>query len=497
MTDEAPIIKRMPRAASWTVMRHLKKRWKRTARRWARPYPSTGCTLGTIALLLATTCYFLWSHTSPSSLGEYYQSTMLHYAVNTDKSESSSKQILAADDRPHTSAAESRNENRVLFNEQNGPLHPTNVSEDSHGGSTFVPKACLAMIMKNEGPILPRLFESVQGFVSEYCVVDTGSTDDTMDVLRSIDMPGLLVEEAFVDFATTRNFLLDTCRKQTTCDYLVLLDADMVLEVSPEWDWAKLDGKDVYNLIQVSSVEYENVRIIKRTADKIRVVGATHEYYDVPPEYSKGLLPKRLVYIDDVGDGKAKGDKFERDERLLRRELEKEPDNVRTVFYLANTLKDQGKYAEAIPFYERRVAMGGWFAEADYSLYMLSACYLELGDLDTARMYAEKAAFNGAAQRAEPLYFLALHLHRHGQYELAWHYATLASTIPKPHVSRALFIATDIYDYWVAYEQASLCSHVFAMEPQACSNKMTQFLENPHAPENLRQYIRSNQQVLG
>lgn len=32
---------------------------------------------------------------------------------------------------------------------------------------------CLAMIIKNEGPILPRLFESVRGFISEYCVVDT------------------------------------------------------------------------------------------------------------------------------------------------------------------------------------------------------------------------------------------------------------------------------------------------------------------------------------
>lgn len=202
------------------------------------------------------------------------------------------------------------------------------------------------------------------------------------------------------------------------------------------------------------------------------------------------------MYIDDVGDGKVKGDKFERDERLLRRELEREPDNVRTVFYLANTLKDQGKYAEAIPFYKQRVAMGGWFAEADYSLYMLSTCYLQLGVLDNARKYAEKAAFEGTAQRAEPLYFLALHLHRRNQYDLAWHYAALASTIPKPEVSNALFISTDIYDYWVAYEQASLCTHLFAKGSQSCVDKMTQFLENPHAPDGLRQYIRANMETL-
>jgi tetratricopeptide (TPR) repeat protein len=351
------------------------------------------------------------------------------------------------------------------------------------------PKACLALIMKNEGPILPRLFGSVKGFVSEYCVVDTGSTDDTMDVLRSIDMPGVLVEEPFVDFATTRNFLLDTCRQQTTCEYLVLLDADMVLRVSPDWDWAKLDGADVYDFVQVSSIEYANVRMVKRTADRIKVVGATHEYYDVPSEYSHKLLPKHLIHIDDVGDGKAKGDKFQRDERLLRRELEKEPDNVRTVFYLANTLKDQGKYREAIPFYERRATMGGWYAEADYSWFMLSSCYLALHDVDKAREYAEKAAFEGWFKRAEPLYYLAFHFHQGSEYALAWYYATLASQIPKPDVSTVLFISYPIYDYWIEYERASLCRHLFPADLDFCLRIAMAFLNNPSAPEDLRQYF--------
>ena len=113
--------------------------------------------------------------------------------------------------------------------------------------------------------------------------------------------------------------------------------------------------------------------------------------------------------------------------------------------------------------------MGGWFAEADYSAFMLSTCYLELGDEDNARKYAEMAAFTRTARRAELLYYLALYLHRQSRYQLAWHYATLASTIPKPEVAQALFIANDIYDYWVAYEQASRCPHVFLGEKRPCS----------------------------
>jgi glycosyltransferase involved in cell wall biosynthesis len=374
-----------------------------------------------------------------------------------------------------------------LERDMRSTANPESVSFDS-----IPPTGCLAMIIKNEGPILPRLFESVRGFVSEYCVVDTGSTDDTIDVLKSMPMPGIVMEKTFVDFATTRNYMIEQCRQvMTSCDYLVLLDADMVLRVSPEWDWAKLDGRDVYNLVQISGVEYENVRMIRRDAPDIRVVGATHEYYDVPAQYTRGTLLKDLIHIEDVGDGKAKGDKFERDERLLRRELEKDPENVRTVFYLANTLKDQGKYTEAIPYYERRATMGGWFAEADYSRFMLSTCYLALNDLDKARKYGELAAFTGTAKRAEPLYFLAFHLRQHGQYKLAYYYATLAAKIPKPDTVQALFISYAIYDYWVDYERAILHSHVFPSQHLEGMRAALTFWNNFYAPQDLRESFAS------
>jgi glycosyltransferase involved in cell wall biosynthesis len=381
------------------------------------------------------------------------------------------------------------------------------IQNKASAASIATPKACLAMIIKNEGSILPRLFQSVQGFVSEYCIVDTGSTDDTLDVLKSIKMPGLIVEEPFVNFATTRNFMLETCWAKTDCDYLVLLDADMVLKVSSEWDWRKLDNKAVYDMVQVSGLEYHNVRMLRRTtSNAVKVVGSTHEYYNVPRGYSHKLLPKRLVYIDDVGDGNAKSDKFERDERLLRAEVAQDPNNARAVFYLANTLKDQGKYAEAIPFYERRATMGGWHAEADYSLFMLSTCYLGLNDVAKGRQYAEQAAYReGHYERAEPLYYLAYHLHQKQEYKLAWCYATRASRITKPDTSKALFIELAIYDYWIDYERASLCRHLVGLKlkemttdtasklelDRYCGQLAHDFLsKNKHAPDSLREHLR-------
>jgi glycosyltransferase involved in cell wall biosynthesis len=344
------------------------------------------------------------------------------------------------------------------------------------------------MIIKNEGPLLPRLFESVKGFATEYCIVDTGSTDDTLDVLKAIDMPGTIFEEPFVNFCTTRNFLLDKCRETTKCDYLLLLDADMILCVSPEWDAAKFDKKskiDVYSLIQISSLEYENVRLIRTDAVDVKVVGSTHEYYDVPSHYRTGSIPKHLLYIQDMGDGRCKEDKYERDERLLRRELEMDSENPRTVFYLANTLKDQAKYADAIPYYVKRTQMGGYFAEADLSFTSLVQCYLGLDNEKEAAKYAIIAAFQRTVFRAEGLYYMAFYLHSKQKYDLAWYYANMASKITKPSVSQALFIHNDIYNYWIDYEKAMLPQYVFA-ERMIGIHHALKFLNNAFAPEYLR-----------
>lgn len=70
--------------------------------------------------------------------------------------------------------------------------------------------------------------------------------------------------------------------------------------------------------------------------------------------YHLNIRTKYFPRTDDVGYGKAKDDKFERDERLLRGELEREPDNVRTVFYLANTLKARADMRKRSPIYKRK-----------------------------------------------------------------------------------------------------------------------------------------------
>ena len=92
-------------------------------------------------------------------------------------------------------------------------------------------KLALNMIVKNESKIIERLLISVLPIIDTYCICDTGSTDNTKEIIKGFfekwDISGTIVEEEFIDFGYNRNYALQKCRETTDCDYILFLDADM------------------------------------------------------------------------------------------------------------------------------------------------------------------------------------------------------------------------------------------------------------------------------
>ena len=48
-----------------------------------------------------------------------------------------------------------------------------------------IPTLCLNMIVKNESRVIRRMLESVYTILDSYCICDTGSTDDTVEIIES------------------------------------------------------------------------------------------------------------------------------------------------------------------------------------------------------------------------------------------------------------------------------------------------------------------------
>jgi tetratricopeptide (TPR) repeat protein len=324
------------------------------------------------------------------------------------------------------------------------------------------PKICLNMIVKNESRVIIRLLESVVNIVDGYCICDTGSTDNTISLIteyfKKHNIPGKIVEEPFRDFGYNRTFALKAAAEIPNMDYLLLLDADMILTGSylqPEniKNFKKGLTKDFYHICQGSQTYfYKNVRIVKNYRD-FSYWGVTHEYVKTPPDAISDSFDNNTLFINDIGDGGAKTDKFERDIRLLTKGLEENPNNDRYTFYLANSLKDACHYERAIEMYRNRIKIGGWVEEVWYSYYNIGKCYVILGEMEKA-ICIWMEGYDFYPKRLEAIYEIVKYYREHGKNKLAYLYYVIAdkSRTKWGASSEYLFLQKDIYDYKLDYE---------------------------------------------
>lgn len=218
------------------------------------------------------------------------------------------------------------------------------------------------MIVKNESAVIGRCLAAVRGLIDTWVISDTGSTDGTQDAIRAAldGVPGELYDEPWVDFGHNRSLNLRHARGRA--DYLLLLDADLVVRQDAPLPPLTCDA---YMLRHEGETEYRIKRLVRGDLPW-RYEGVTHEYLTCDRPHEQRSLDA-LVIVDHA-DGGSRHDKFERDERLLRAEFARDPDNARTAFYLAQTLRDMGRTAEAVALYEHRAAMGGWPEEVYIAL---------------------------------------------------------------------------------------------------------------------------------
>ncbi|MCL1892757.1 MAG: glycosyltransferase [Holophagaceae bacterium] len=110
-----------------------------------------------------------------------------------------------------------------------------------------MPLISLAMIVKNEEATLAHCLESVKSLVDEMVIVDTGSTDMTMEIAREYSAK-IYNFEWCDDFSVARNESLKHC----TGDWILIMDADEAIDAL---DYEKIRNAcqnptaDAYNLI--------------------------------------------------------------------------------------------------------------------------------------------------------------------------------------------------------------------------------------------------------
>ncbi len=312
------------------------------------------------------------------------------------------------------------------------------------------------MIVKNESKVITNLLQSVKGLIDYWVIVDTGSTDNTKEIIQTFfqgaDIPGELHDRPWVNFGHNRTEGLALAKSKG--DYCLCVDADMIV-INKGFDKSTLTH-DVYSVVQeTATLQYRNSRLLK-TSKVWKAVGVTHEYYDCG-ECSVANLD--TLFINDVGNGGCKSDKFERDIRLLRKGLIDEPNNVRYMFYLAQSFKDIGENKKAIKWYKRRIAAGGWDEEIWYSAYQIFLCKIRMKRPFEEVLAACIDAYHRRPLRIEPIVELLAYCRENG-YDRRIAY-TLGVAVKDYYLPNdQLFIQKDCYDWRFNDEFSIICYYV-------------------------------------
>jgi len=340
---------------------------------------------------------------------------------------------------------------------------------------------CLCMIVKNEARVIERCLASVRDLIDHWVITDTGSDDGTQDLIRAAlaGIPGELHEEPFIDFgqSRTRNIRL----AHGAADYLLLVDADMVVRRDAPLEAL---GADAYLLRHSGPCEYRINRLVRGDI-AWRYEGATHEYLVCDQPHRVENLD--ALVIDHFADGGSRSDKFERDERLLRAAVRADPGDSRSVFYLAQTLRDLRKSEESITWYRRRAEMGGWEEEIYYSLLQAGIQRADDGDWPRA-MDCLLRAWEARPTRLEACYQLVSRLRAAGRHMVAHQF--VRDVFDQPQPADVLFVEPWVYHWGLLFEY-SITSY-YAGDPANSVEACDRLLAMPDLPEAVRRQTETN-----
>lgn len=224
-------------------------------------------------------------------------------------------------------------------------------------------KRCLlsvAMIMKNEEHNLDRALGSIKPYVDEIIVVDTGSTDNSVEIAKKYT-DKIYFHEWKDDFSEARNYSLQF----PTCEWVLIFDADEevkedfagireFLEKLPDdvntvylptlsyldWDLKKTEIASTARIFRNGTVRYENI-VHNQPIYKGKVVEAPFTIYHYGYIWTRKLQKK----------------KYERTRNLIIRLLEEEKDmsSQERAYYLCQLYKTEligGNKFELYPIVE-------------------------------------------------------------------------------------------------------------------------------------------------
>ena len=299
----------------------------------------------------------------------------------------------------------------------------------------------LCIMVKNGGPQFKQMLLDNFAIFDRWTILDTGSTDETIDTINSIlvgKKKGNLYQEPFINFRESRNRCLELAG--TSCKFLTMLDDTYVIKGDMRKFLNEVRGDQYSNsftlYIQSDDTIYGSNRIIKNDSG-LKYIYKIHEVITDKNNVNI-VIPKENCFIDDRRFDymeKRTQDRKQMDLKLLYEELEENPHDPRAYYYLAQTYNLLEDYEKSFYYFTKRAEftnsgfvqerVDALFESARVANFKLNKPWSECEELYNKCYKADES-------RPEALYFIGIHYYLDNNFSKAFDYFKKAFEIGFP-----------------------------------------------------------------
>lgn len=327
---------------------------------------------------------------------------------------------------------------------------------------------CFVAIVKNEAHVIKRCLDSIANIATSYLICDTGSDDDTVQIIRSYmaakNIEGEVIHEPWQNYGHNRSYLMDqayTHKLARNAKYLIWHDADEVFltnqtnllsyptktDAAVLYDWLESRHEAITFIDTVySDMRYKRWNIVKNN-QLYKWLEPKHEYIMGTVDNSTNKYDKFILLARKEGGANKDPNRCQKDLKLFHNFIDQNggPEKCpRTVFYLAQEYEyvENGK-EKSIEWHKLRTTItAGYWQERYISCLRLGRLLV----VPEEKIQWWAAGFKLDPARLECIWEIVNYYKTKSEWTDALKWAVQASE-KREYNDSFLFIETKIYRY--------------------------------------------------
>lgn len=367
---------------------------------------------------------------------------------------------------------------------------------------------CLNMIIKNEAKNLARMFESLHSIIDYYIISDTGSTDNSIELVKNLGkkykIDGIIESHPWKDFSHNRNIALEMANKalredKHQCKWWLVFDPDEELIIEDPLFFEQLNENYSYCIPkQYNNIQSAPLLLVSFKQAEWEWKGEIHNFLhnsssNKKTEILKGLSIKCHVFAGEKSKAFAnQNEKSLKDIELLENELQiaiPSSENVHRYFSLANEYHEIGNSKKAIEnfnivlhYFDQKNATIIYFTHIQ-----LGIIYFQFLKNQNQAIEHFRLAISTDNERKEAYYFLGKIHMLNKEFESAKKYLSQAFQIEKTPIDMMFYI--DIYSWKTEFDL--LLVLIQLQQITEVTSLLKSLIKNPFLPKTRVELLNS------